>query len=75
MSGRAHCNSGRLRPISRTDAQDGPTITPMDESRTTEMNELRERLERAQYTVDPNAVARALLERLLAGRTSVFHRA
>ena len=39
------------------------------------MNELRERLERAQYTVDPNAVARALVERLLAGRTAPFHRA
>ena len=39
------------------------------------MNELRERLERAQYTVDPNAVARALVERLLAGRTAPCHRA
>ncbi len=35
------------------------------------MNEIRERLEREQYEVDANAVAQALVERLLAGRTAV----
>lgn len=39
----------------------------MAESRTTEMNQIRERLEREQYQVDTRAVAGALLERLLAG--------
>ncbi len=32
------------------------------------MNEIRERLERERYQVDPKAVAHALIERLLAGR-------
>lgn len=35
------------------------------------MNEIRERLERDQYEIDSQAVAQALVERLLAGRTSV----
>ena len=34
------------------------------------MNEIRERLEREEYEVDVEAVARALVERLLAGRTT-----
>ena len=33
------------------------------------MNEIRERLTCEQYQVDCNAVARALIERLVAGRT------
>jgi len=33
------------------------------------MTHIRERVEREQYTVDPNKVALALIERLLAGRT------
>jgi len=41
----------------------------MAKSRTTEMNEIRERVEREQYEVDSDAVASALLERLVAGRT------
>ena len=32
------------------------------------MSDIRERLEREQYKVDADAVARALAERLLAGR-------
>ncbi len=32
------------------------------------MNDLRERLEREQYQVDSHAVARALIERLMAGK-------
>jgi len=32
------------------------------------VNEIRERLEREQYEVDSQAVAHALVERLLAGR-------
>jgi len=35
----------------------------------TDMNEIRERLEREQYEVDAKAVAQVLVERLLAGRT------
>jgi anti-sigma28 factor (negative regulator of flagellin synthesis) len=34
----------------------------------TEMNQIRERVEREQYQIDSQAVARALIERLLAGR-------
>ncbi len=33
------------------------------------MNEIRERVEQDQYEIDSEAVARALVERLLAGRT------
>jgi len=33
------------------------------------MHEIRERVAREQYTVDDKAVAQALIERLLAGRT------
>ena len=33
------------------------------------MHEIRERVTREQYQVDCNAVAGALIERLLAGRT------
>ena len=32
------------------------------------MSDIRERVEREQYKVDNDAVARALIERLLAGR-------
>lgn len=32
------------------------------------MNEIRERLERDQYEIDAQAIAQALVERLLAGR-------
>ena len=35
------------------------------------MNEIRERVEHDQYVIDADAVARALVERLLAGRTFV----
>ncbi len=35
------------------------------------MNEIRERVEHDQYEIDSDAVARALVERLLAGRSVV----
>jgi hypothetical protein len=35
------------------------------------MNEIRERVQQDQYVIDADAVARALVERLLAGRTFV----
>lgn len=49
-------------------AQDGPGAFPPAESRMTKMNEIRERLERDQYEIDAQAIAQALVERLLAGR-------
>ncbi len=48
--------------------KDVPADTTMAESRMTNMHEIRERVEREQYQVDTHAVARALIERLLAGR-------
>lgn len=48
--------------------KDVPATPTMAESRMTHMHEIRERLEREQYKVDNHAVARALIERLLAGR-------
>ncbi len=48
--------------------QDVPATPAMAESRMTHMHEIRERVEREQYKVDNHAVARALIERLLAGR-------
>jgi len=40
---------------------------PMDLSREMKMQELRERIEHDDYRVDPQAVATAIVERLLAG--------
>jgi hypothetical protein len=40
---------------------------PMDLQREMKMQELRERIEHDDYRVDPNAVAGAIVERLLAG--------
>ena len=42
---------------------------PMDESRKMSIEILRERLEREEYHVDPEKVADAIVERLLAGRS------
>jgi anti-sigma28 factor (negative regulator of flagellin synthesis) len=39
----------------------------MDLQREMKMQELRERIEHDDYRVDPNAVAGAIVERLLAG--------
>ena len=47
---------------------DSPAADTMSESRKTPMSDIRERVEREQYKVDNDAVARALIERLLAGR-------
>jgi len=46
--------------------QEAPA-TP-SQSRMTHVNEIRERVEHEQYEVDAQAVARALVERLFAGR-------
>ena len=43
---------------------------PMTDSRTTKMEEIRERLERDAYTVDAQKVADAIVARLLAGRSA-----
>lgn len=48
--------------------QDAPAKPSPAQSRMTNVNEIRERLEREQYQVDSQAVAQALVERLLAGR-------
>ena len=44
--------------------------TPMTDSRTTKMEEIRARLERDAYTVDADKVADAIVARLLAGRSA-----
>ncbi len=44
--------------------------TPMTDSRMTKMEELRSRIERDAYAVDPGKVADAILARLLAGRSA-----
>jgi hypothetical protein len=43
----------------------------MNESRTIKMDDIRKLLELKAYEVDPEAVAAAIVERLLAGRTTV----
>ena len=43
---------------------------PMTDSRTSKMEEIRERLERDAYTVDAQKVADAIVARLLAGRSA-----
>ena len=43
---------------------------PMTDSRTSKMEEIRERLERDAYTVDAEKVADAIVARLLAGRSA-----
>ena len=43
---------------------------PMTDSRTSKMEEIRERLERDTYTVDAEKVADAIVARLLAGRSA-----
>lgn len=40
----------------------------MDAERMLKVQELRERVERAQYEVDAHATAAAIVERLLSGR-------
>jgi anti-sigma28 factor (negative regulator of flagellin synthesis) len=44
--------------------------TPMTDSRMTKMEELRSRIERDAYAVDPEKVADAILARLQAGRSA-----
>jgi anti-sigma28 factor (negative regulator of flagellin synthesis) len=44
--------------------------TPMTDSRMTKMEELRSRIERDAYAVDPAKVADAILARLQAGRSA-----
>jgi anti-sigma28 factor (negative regulator of flagellin synthesis) len=43
---------------------------PMTDSRTSKMEEIRERLERDAYSVDAHKVADAIVARLLAGRSA-----
>ncbi len=49
---------------------DRVSTIPMTDSRTTKMEEIRERLERDAYTVDAQKVADAIVARLLAGRSA-----
>lgn len=58
----------RSAPTDRYGCWEQEAPVSMVESRTTKMNEISERLERKQYEVDTQAVATALIERLLAGR-------
>jgi anti-sigma-28 factor FlgM len=44
--------------------------TPMDESRTIKMQALQAQLERDEYEIDPQKVAQAIVERLLANVSS-----
>ena len=44
--------------------------TPMTDSRMSKMEEIRSRIERDDYAVDPAKVADAILARLLAGQTA-----
>ena len=44
--------------------------TPMTDSRMTKMEEIRSRIERDAYAVDPEKVADAILARLLAGQSA-----
>ena len=44
--------------------------TPTTDSRMSKMEEIRSRIERDAYTVDPDKVADAILARLLAGRSA-----
>ena len=46
------------------------TTPPMTDSRTSKMEEIRERLERDAYTVDAQKVADAIVARLLAGQSA-----
>jgi Anti-sigma-28 factor, FlgM len=54
-------NAGRRRGDAREDS-------PMDLAREVHMQELRKRIERNAYDVDPHEVADAIVARLLAGR-------
>ena len=49
---------------------DRVTTTPMTDSRTSKMEEIRARIERDAYTVDAEKVADAIVARLLAGRSA-----
>jgi hypothetical protein len=49
------------------DAGAAARTEPMDLSREMKMQELRERIEHDDYRVDPQAIAGAIVERLLAG--------
>ena len=49
---------------------DRVSTIPMTDSRTSKMEEIRERLERDDYTVDAEKVADAIVARLLAGRSA-----
>ena len=44
--------------------------TPMTDSRMSKMEEIRSRIERDAYAVDPAKVADAIIARLLAGRSA-----
>jgi hypothetical protein len=50
------------------DARATRDATPMDESRTIKMQALQAQLERDEYEIDPQKVAAATVERLLAAR-------
>ena len=49
---------------------DRVSTIPMTDSRTSKMEEIRERLERDAYTVDAQKVADAIVARLQAGRSA-----
>ena len=60
----------------RHEAKERPTVPGHrrfgrhDESRTTHMQQLRDRIERDDYAVDPDKVAAAILRRLLGNQCS-----
>lgn len=58
--------SGRENPPSDIARSD---LTGPSEAGEAVVNEIRERVEQDEYEIDADAVARALVERLLAGRT------
>ena len=49
---------------------DRVSTTPMTDSRTSKMEEIRARLERDDYVVDAEKVADAIVARLLAGKSA-----
>ena len=68
---RAFSGPGSTRSRFGRDVHGDRVMTsPMTDSRTSKMEEIRARLERDDYTVDAEKVADAIVARLLAGRSA-----